>query len=323
MTTAMPATAAPAISVIVPAWGVAHLVGEALASLQAQSFTDWEAIVVDDGGPDDVAGAVAPFATRDPRIRFVPMAHRGVSGARNHAIAAARAPLIAFLDGDDIALPAHLATLHAAIVADPGLGIVSCDATYTGQPAREGQLFSSHWPQAEEPTLDAVLARRSSIFIAALARRTAIEQAGGFDEALVSAEDLDLWIRILSHGWRATQLRIPLARYRRRPESASAATLRMTRATLAAYEKAARALDGRPEGRTAARMAAELAAEVEWIEAEEMVIAGRVSEGLRRLRTARAEARSPRWRLMMRLFRVAPPLARPLLAWRQRRWARA
>lgn len=313
----------PAISVIVPAWGVAHLVGETLASLQAQSFADWEAVVVDDGGPDDVAGAVAPFTAADPRIRFVAMAHRGVSGARNHAIAAARAPLIAFLDGDDLALPGHLEALHAAMIADPRLGIVSCDATYMGQPAREGRLFSHYWPQTAEPTLEAVLSRRSNIFIAALARRSAIEAAGGFDEALVAAEDLDLWIRILSAGWRATQLRVPLARYRRRPESASAATLRITRATLAAYEKAERALVGRPEGDTAAAMATRIGIELGWMEAEDLVLAGRVSEGLRQLRAARAAARSSRWRLMMGLFRLAPPLARPLLAWRRRRWAEA
>jgi glycosyltransferase involved in cell wall biosynthesis len=310
----------PAISVVVPAWGVAHLVGETLASLQAQSFTAWEAIVVDDGGPDDVAGAVAAFAAADPRIRFLPMEHRGVSGARNHAIAAARAPLIAFLDGDDLALPAHLATLHAAIVADPALGIVSGDAYYMGQPARDGRLFSQYWPQSEAPTLEAVLSRRSNIFIAALVRRAAFEAAGGFDEGLVAAEDLDLWIRILSAGWTARQLNVPLARYRRRPDSASAATLRITHATRAVYEKAARALSDRPEGATAARMARQLVTDIGWLETEEMVIAGRVREGLRRLRADGAAARSPRWRLMMRLFQVAPILARPMLAWRRRRW---
>src|SRR5690606_11651153 len=89
----------PRIAVIVPAFGVAHLLGAALDSLQAQSFTDWEAIVIDDGAPDDVAGAVAPYLG-DSRIRFLQTENRGVSAARNRAIAAARAPLVALLDGD-------------------------------------------------------------------------------------------------------------------------------------------------------------------------------------------------------------------------------
>ena len=66
-----PAAITPRVAVIVPAYGVAHLVGEALHSLQAQTLSNWECVVIDDGAPDDVAAAVAPFLT-DPRIRFVP-----------------------------------------------------------------------------------------------------------------------------------------------------------------------------------------------------------------------------------------------------------
>ena len=82
------------VAVIVPAYGVAHLLGEALTSLQRQTFTQWECVVIDDGAPDDVAGAVAPFLS-DPRIRFLATANHGVSAARNTAIAASSAPLVA------------------------------------------------------------------------------------------------------------------------------------------------------------------------------------------------------------------------------------
>jgi len=316
-------TPAPAVSVIVPAWGVAHLVGEALASLQAQSFADWEAIVVDDGAPDDVAGAVAPFAAADPRIRFLPTPHGGVSAARNHALAAARAPLIALLDGDDRLLPDYLAKMIAAIAADPGLGLVSCDALYTGRPAREGRPFSYYSPQAGEPTLAAVIERRFNIFIAAMIRREAIAQAGGFDESLARAEDLDLWIRILSAGWRAAYVAEPLAIYRRRPGSLTTETLQLCRSTARMYEKTARALAGRPEAALAAVMARHCEEQAAWIEGEDRVIAGEVRAGLDLLRAAHAERRSPRWRVMMPLFNALPPLARPLLAWRRRREAQA
>jgi glycosyltransferase involved in cell wall biosynthesis len=84
----------PRVSVIVPAYGVAHLVGDALRSLRAQSFADWEAIVIDDGSPDDVGGACAPIAS-DPRVRVMLTDNRGVASARNRAIAAARAPYLA------------------------------------------------------------------------------------------------------------------------------------------------------------------------------------------------------------------------------------
>ena len=109
---------APRIAVIVPAYGVAHLLAEALDSLRAQSFTDWEAIVIDDGAPD-VAGAVAPYLD-DSRIRVLATDNRGVSTARNRAIAEARAPLIALLDGDDLFRPGYLAAMVAAMEVDPG-----------------------------------------------------------------------------------------------------------------------------------------------------------------------------------------------------------
>ena len=308
----------PAVSIIVPAWGAAHLVGETLASIQRQDFDDWEAIVVDDGAPDDVAGAVAPFVAADPRIRFLATRHGGVSAARNHAIAAARAPLIALLDGDDTYRPGYLRIMTAAIDADPGLGLVTCDAIFTGQAAREGHRYSDYWPQPGGATLEAVLTRRFNIFIACIIRRAAIDAVDGFDETQPSSEDLDLWIRILERGWRVGRVAEPLVSYRRRSGSLSSATLRLRRATVAMYDKAAVRLAGRPEADTARAMAAQTRDEAAWVEGEDMVIAGRVAAGIDLLHGARAGRRSPRWRVMMPLFRALPAVARPLLSWRRR-----
>jgi glycosyltransferase involved in cell wall biosynthesis len=311
--------ARPSVSVIIPAWGVAHLVGEALASLQAQGFRDWEAIVVDDDAPDDVAGAVAPFAANDPRIRFLPTPHGGVSAARNHAIAAARAPLVALLDGDDILWPHYLERMVAAISVAPDLGFVSCDALYHGQPSREGRRFSEFHSQADEPTLEAVLERRFNVFITVIMRREAIDALGGFDETLTTNEDLDLWLRMLGAGWRAGYVAEPLATYRRRPGSLSSATLRLSRDGVEVYERAARRLAGQPEGAIAARMIERSRKVAAWAEGENLVLAGQTAAGLSLLRHAHAGRRSPRWRVVMGLFRAVPSLARPLLSWRSRR----
>lgn len=313
----------PAVSVVVPAWGVAHFVGEALASLQAQSFTDWEAVVVDDGAPDDVAGAVAPFAQADPRIRFLATSHGGLSAARNRAIAAARAPLISLLDGDDCYRRDYLEKMVAAISADPGLGLVTCDATFTGKTARDGRRFSEYQSQVGEPTLDAVIARRFNIFGATILRREAIDATGGFDEDLAAAEDLDLWIRILETGWRAAYVAEPLVIYRRRAGSLSSSTVKLHRATVKLYEKAVARLAGRPEAQTAAAMVERMQDMAGWAEGEDLVIAGQTLAGLRVLRRSHAEHRSPRWRVMMVVFRVMPPLARPLLTWRRRQEVQA
>lgn len=307
----------PAVSVIIPAWGVAHLVGEALVSLQSQGFEDWEAIVVDDGDPT-VEPAVAPYTEGDPRIRFVPSPRGGVSAARNHALKAARAPLIALLDGDDLYMPGYLERMVGAISADPALGLVTCDAIFTGQTTRAGRRFSDYSAQDGERSLDAIIARRFNIFIASIMRREVIETVGGFDEELVAAEDLDLWIRIAESGWPIGRVSDPLVLYRRRPGSLSTSTLKLRHAAAMMYDKAALRLAHRAEAATAAAMAAAMRDEAGWVEGEDLVIAGKTRDGLAMLRLSHAERRSPRWRMMMPIFSAMPPLARPVLAWRRR-----
>lgn len=307
----------PAVSVIVPAWGVADLVGEALDSLRAQGFQDWEAIVVDDGAPE-VGAAVAPYVAADPRIRFVPTPRGGVSSARNRAVAAARAPLLALLDGDDLYAPDYLETMVATISANAALGLVTCDAIFTGQTVRAGRRFSEYLSQEGEPTLDAIIARRFNVFIAAIMRRALFDAVGGFDEDLPAAEDLDLWIKIVERGVAVGRVDRPLVFYRRRPGSLSSSTLRLRHAAATMYDKTARRLHGRPEAATAATMADRMREEADWLEGEDLVIGGQIRAGLDVLRRAHAERRSPRWRLMMPLFTALPPLARPLLAWRRR-----
>lgn len=307
----------PSISIIVPAYGVAHLLGDALKSLQKQDFQDWEAIVIDDGAPDDVAGAVAAFSG-DPRIRFLATDNGGLAVARNRAIASARAPLVSLLDGDDIYEPDYLSAMIGALDADPDLGFVTCDATLFGMPRREGHRFSRDAPQMPPITLERVLSRAFNIFVGCTIRREAIDSVGGFDGALRSAEDLDLWIRLLAAGWRCGHVARPLVRYRRRPDSLSADTGGLLRATEQVYAKAERALHGRPEAATAARMRASVLQQLDWLAGEAMIRQGRSRDGIALLTSAGADRRSRRWRITMPLMRLAPGLAPLLIDMRHR-----
>ena len=303
----------PLISVLVPAYGVAHLLGEALRSLQAQTVDAWEAIVVDDGAPDDVAGALVPFAG-DPRIRFLKTDNGGLATARNRAAAIARAPLIALLDGDDAYEPDYVEAMLAAFGRDPDVGFLSCDARFFGLADREGQLFSAFHPQAGAVTLARVLARDVNIFVGCTIRRDAFVAVGGFDGALRSVEDLDLWIRLLAAGHRGGILPRPLVRYRRRPGSLSSDRRAMSATARVVYGKAMTALAGRPELAVATRMAMLLDAERSWLEGEAMILAGEARRGLALL--SGIERRSLRWRLAMPVMRLVPGLARPLLRMR-------
>src|ERR1044071_9453875 len=97
----------PLVSVIVPAYDVAEFIAEALDSVLAQTFDDYEIIVINDGSPDtkDLERALAPYLSR---IVYIKQENRGVSAARNTGIKAARGSLIAFLDADDTWLPNYL-----------------------------------------------------------------------------------------------------------------------------------------------------------------------------------------------------------------------
>jgi glycosyltransferase involved in cell wall biosynthesis len=295
----------PRISVIVPAYGVAHLLGEALASLQAQTLRDWEAVVIDDGAPDDVAGAFAGFAG-DPRMRLLQTDNGGLAVARNRAIAAARAPYVALLDGDDLYEPEYLARMLERLEADERLGFVSCDALVFGHGVRTPHRYSELYAIRGPVTLDRVLTREVRIVITATIRRSAFDAVGRFDERLKTVEDLDLWIRLLSAGWRGAVLAEPLTRYRRRRGSLSRDERQLQQDSCMVYRKAAACLAGRPEEDAALRGLARCEEQLRWVEAEQLLRSGDVAGAVRLL-----DGVSPpswRWRLALGVLRRAPAL---------------
>ena len=188
----------PRVAVIVPAYGVAHLLGEALRSLQAQSFREWECVVIDDGAPDDVAGSVLPFLA-DPRIRFVATVNRGVSAARNRAIASTTAPLVALLDGDDMFDSHYLARMVPLLEDNADIRLATCNALIFGAVPRQRHCFTG--PQGSGDgltgTLSDVLDRSFGVYIGTTFRRADFDQIGGFDESMAQSEDFDFWIRLM------------------------------------------------------------------------------------------------------------------------------
>lgn len=121
-------TPGPLISIIVPVYQVAALAAAAIESLRAQTLTDFEALVIDDGSTDGSAEAAEAAFAGDPRFRLIRQPNRGLSAARNAGLDAARGAFIGFLDGDDTLAPAFLETLHAAILRE-GTDWAACAIT--------------------------------------------------------------------------------------------------------------------------------------------------------------------------------------------------
>ncbi|MEO0032683.1 MAG: hypothetical protein RIS94_2441 [Pseudomonadota bacterium] len=303
------------VAVIVPAYGVAHLVGEALISLQRQSLREWECVVIDDGAPDDVAGAVAPFMS-DPRIRFVSTPNRGVSAARNRAIAESRAPLVALLDGDDLFRPDYLARIVPLLEADPTLRLATCNARIFGAVTREKTCVER--PHKTRGTLADILDRSFNVYIGTTFRRGDFDTVGGFDETMAQSEDFDLWVRLMALGGEAHYVDAVLGEYRVRAGSASANAGRMLIGNRRVYEKLRRNLPGdAPEIALIDRLLADTSAALAFEHAIDRIVDGDTARGLDELRRARAQVRGPVWDIAFALWRVVPALAQPMLRWRR------
>jgi len=314
-----PSARAPRVAVIVPAYGVAHLLGEALDSLRAQTFAEWECVVIDDGAHDDVAGAVAPYLA-DPRIRFLATDNRGVSAARNRAVQATSAPYIALLDGDDLYLPEYLARTVAVLDADAQARLVTCNARIFGAVPHERVCFDRRQGSGDGATgsLGDVLDRGFGVYIGSTFRRADFDRVGGFDESMTHAEDFDLWVRLLLLGGHARYVDQVLGEYRVRPSSASASAAKMIRGNLCVYEKALAHLGEGPEAGIAHRMIAENHAELAFEEAVTQVAEGDVARGLPALRAARRGRGGAVWLAAFVLWRIAPGLAPPMMRRRRR-----
>jgi glycosyltransferase involved in cell wall biosynthesis len=194
----MPAGRAVPVSIILPSFDRLRFLRPAVDSVLAQSFTDWELLIADDGSGADTSHYLRALES-DARIRVIWLAHSGVPAmVRNAALRQARGTYIAFMDSDDLWAPAKLERQLKGLRERR-----SCRWSYTAF----SQIDESGLPLPEEATrrwvpheglvferltVGQVSIRTPSV----LATRELIVQAGGFDEALHSAEDLDLWLRL-------------------------------------------------------------------------------------------------------------------------------
>lgn len=186
------------VSVVIPAYNAAWCIRRAIDSVLAQSFRDFELIVVDDGSTDGTAAVLAAYGDA---VRVVAKPNGGLSSARNAGIAAARGEYVAFLDADDWWLPAKLERQVAMMRSRPALVFCSTAArteTPSGEPLGQWRCGCTTGPALESIfAANAFVAGSGS---AVLARRDALARAGGFDEALPSLEDIDMWIRLATLG---------------------------------------------------------------------------------------------------------------------------
>ena len=205
----------PEITVAMPTYNAAAYLREAMDSILAQTFEDIELLVVDDGSTDATLAIANEAAKSDSRVRIERLPdNRGRATARNMALGRARGRYLAWMDADDIALPRRLELQHACLEAQPDMHICGAGVEYFGY-SQAVELF----PQQPEAVRAAALFGAPVPNGCALLRLDAVRKFGlRYDAALVRAEDMAFWAdALLGAGLRATNLQIPLLRYRYTP----------------------------------------------------------------------------------------------------------
>lgn len=226
----------PRFSIVIPCFNAAATLGDTLASLVAQSFGDWEALVVDDGSTDGSLALALAAAARDPRIRIFGNPGKGPSAARNVALTEARGAVLAFCDADDLWAPEKLARMET-VLADETVHAVFARIAFFD--ARGSRTVST--VPAGDLTVPALLGENPVCTLSNLVvRRDVFASTGGFDATLVHNEDLEFLIRLVGSGHRVTGLPETLVHYRTSPHGLSADLAAMRRGRTAALVTAAR-----------------------------------------------------------------------------------
>lgn len=217
------------VSIIVPAYNASPYIEQALLSASRQSYRSHEILVVDDASSDNTAQIIESLSSQDSRIRLLRhQQNLGISSARNTAIGASRGDYIAFLDADDLWDEEKLEHQLAALKANPAAGLVftasrAIDAN--GQVTNDNLSRGKTIPSGRISARQFIIERYPMITSSVMIRRECLNQVGVFDPRYSTAEDFDLWLRILGDY---AQCYVPqvLTSYRDITDSASKNALR-------------------------------------------------------------------------------------------------
>lgn len=188
----------PSISVVMPVYNRARFVGQAIESILAQTFRDFEFVILDDGSTDATLAVLQDYAARDPRIRLLPRQHRGLGPARIELLQQASADLVAWIDSDDLATPGRLQEQVRTMSLDQDLwilGTASAVIDENGRPLKVNRVVTGSNNVAKQMRRGCKVTQSSCIM-----RRDRILSIGGYRTAYAPSEDYDLFLRVSERG---------------------------------------------------------------------------------------------------------------------------
>lgn len=211
-------TTAPGLTVLMPVRNGGHYLAPACASVLAQQGAAFEFLIVDDGSDDATPALLSALAASDPRVRVLGQSASGLVAALNRGVHAARAPLIARMDADDLSLPGRFARQLAHLEAHPQVAALGTGwRTIDAASAVTGMVAP---PQSASAVRKALMRRNCLAHPSVMFRRETVLRLGGYREALTGAEDYDLWAR-LSQQADVENLPAPLIALRQHPHQST------------------------------------------------------------------------------------------------------
>lgn len=201
----------PKVSVIVPCYNQAQFFDEALQSVLAQSYTNWECIIVNDGSPDNTEEQAEKWVAKDSRFKYFYKENGGLCSSRNYGIEQAKGTFILPLDADDKIAKDYVALAVNSFKEDTFLKVVYCKAEKFGNETGIWDL---------QPFSLKAIAKGNMIFCSAMYRKSDWERVGGYDLNMIHGfEDWEFWIALLKNGGNVKCLDSIEFHYRIKPNS--------------------------------------------------------------------------------------------------------
>jgi teichuronic acid biosynthesis glycosyltransferase TuaG len=220
----------PAVSIIVPCYNSGRFIRATLEAVRAQTFTDWECIVIDDASSDDSAAIVAAMAEEDPRI--VPLRlpeNLGAAGARNAGLERVRGDYIAFLDSDDYWVPEKLAR-QVAYARETGAAMVHSSYRFVDE---SGQFLPGGVKASDRVDLRSYMRNTEIGMSTSLIDRGKIGAIHFKNIRL--CQDTDLWLTLLDRGFVSRGMEEVFVHYRIREGQISGSKIGMAKQVLRLY----------------------------------------------------------------------------------------
>src|SRR5690242_7788515 len=190
----------PTISVVIPVYNASRSIADTLTTVFAQTRTDYEVLLVDDGSSDVIAldQAIAPWRHR---IRQFRQHNAGAGAARNLGINNSVGQFIAFIDADDGWMPEFLERQVRLLEMRQDLGMVWTNGLIRGNTPLAGRTYFETTQSCEPPSFHSLLVQTCTVLTSSVVvRRTALEAVGGFDQRIRRGQDFDLWLRLAHRG---------------------------------------------------------------------------------------------------------------------------